>query len=865
MGDNPVTFLLQYLPEVLNREANFLRGVEDQVKSLQRELSLINIFLENSVGERNEHPIVREVVRQIRDVAHEAHDVIDTFILNVAKHKGRSTVGKILHSVTHANMLHDVGRKIEAIDTEIKKIDKNRERYVIERTEARRSSVDEAAKELHRRRREVEEDNVVGFVHHWKTLVTQLTDQMNPKLDVISIIGMGGLGKTTLAMKIYKNPRVVSHFNCRVWVYVSQDFTIRELLVTILKEMAIPDELRRRLKYLSENELQNKLSEYLQGKKYFVVMDDIWSSEVWNEVRSVFPDNFNGSRILITSRNKKVALDARHTSDPYLLPFLDQDESRKLLRRKVFQRGDCPRELKTLLRQMAIGCRGLPLSIVVLGGLLAKVEKTHRTWSEICGNVNWHLSECKDILALSYTYLPRHLKPCFLYLGVYPEDFEIPVKQLINLWVAEGFIQHTDHKVSSEKVAEDYLKELIDRSLVQMASVIRTNGKAKTCHVHDLLRDFCISKSVEEKFLEVRDIKNLSANASRRLSIQGSIDPYISSNPSHPTSARSLLFRGDDTYSGFDPNHWKWVNENFKLVWVLSFKHVDLYSIPTMISQLIHLRYLGIESDALKVIPDSICNLVNLETLDMRGTSLNRLPKGIWKLRRLRNLYTSGPVSLLHDLNPKVEAMWNLQVLSTVSLDLQNVPLIAPTTIRKLGIWFASNESNCGAIDVFESLHLLAYLQTLKIINCSEFPRSFPLTITKITLREVYLGVGGGMIVLGQLPILHILKLRSCFLSNLEVDAEPPPGLRVIADSFPVLEVLKLEKLEIENWEQGRGAMPLLMCVVIKECNELKMLPRDELQSLNALRDVEVSGSNISLKPMLEELQRNLGFNLLIK
>jgi hypothetical protein len=278
-----------------------------------------------------------------------------------------------------------------------------------------------------------------------------------------------------------------------------------------------------------------------------------------------------------------VALDARHTSDPYLLPFLDQDESRKLLRRKVFQRGDCPRELKTLLRQMAIGCRGLPLSIVVLGGLLAKVEKTHRTWSEICGNVNWHLSECKDILALSYTYLPRHLKPCFLYLGVYPEDFEIPVKQLINLWVAEGFIQHTDHKVSSEKVAEDYLKELIDRSLVQMASVIRTNGKAKTCHVHDLLRDFCISKSVEEKFLEVRDIKNLSANASRRLSIQGSIDPYISSNPSHPTSARSLLFRGDDTYSGFDPNHWKWVNENFKLVWVLSFKHVDLYSIPTMI------------------------------------------------------------------------------------------------------------------------------------------------------------------------------------------------------------------------------------------------------------------------------------------
>ncbi|XP_059462091.1 putative disease resistance RPP13-like protein 3 [Corylus avellana] len=860
MGDNPVTFLLQYLPEVLAQEANYLRGVEEQVNSLQRELSLINIFLENSEGKRNEHAIVKEVVRQIRDVAHEAHDVIDTFILSVAKHKRRSTVGKIFYSVTHANMLRNVAMKIEAINREINQIFNNRERYNIERAEGREH---EAAEALHRRRREVEEDYVVGLTDNWMKLEEKLIGG-DPKLDVISIIGMGGLGKTTLSRKIYNSSPVRKVFDCHVWVYVSQDFQTRELLVKILKEMQIPEELRRRLKYLREDKLKKNLFEYLQGKKYFVVMDDIWSAEVLNEVRSVFPDNCNGSRILITSRNKKVTLDIHGSSDPYLLPFLKEDESWKLFLNKVFHGGHCPPELEALGRQMVKSCGGLPLSIVVLGGLLANKEKTHRIWFKLFGNVKWHLKECKDILALSYTHLPRHLKPCFLYLGVDSKDFEIPVKQLTNLWIAEGFIPHT-HSMDPKDVAEDYFEQLIDRSLVQVAS-LKTDGGVKTCRIHDLLRDFCMTESLEEKFLEVLDVKHLSANKSRRLSIQGSIDPYISSNPSHPTFVRSLLFHGDDTYGGFDPNHWEWVHENFKLVRVLSFKHVNLYSIPTMIAKLIHLRYLGIESDALKVIPASICNLVNLETLDMRGTSLNHLPKGIWKLRHLRNLYMSGPVSLPDNLNPDVKAMWNLQVLSTISLDLQNMPLIAPT-IRKLGIWFASNESNCGAIDVLASLSGLASLQTLKIINCSEghrFPSSFPSTITKITLREVYLGMGGGMTVLGQLPSLHVLKLRSCFLSDPEVNTGCPPGLEVVPNSFPVLEVLNLEELEIEKWEQGIGAMPRLMCLVIKECNELKMLP-PELSSLNALREVEVSRSNPDLIMLLHPLQRNLGFNLLIK
>jgi hypothetical protein len=229
-------------------------------------------------------------------------------------------------------------------------------------------------------------------------------------------------------------------------VYVSEDFKINELLIEILKsQISISNKLASKIKRMSEKEakefLVDKLLKCLQEKRYLVVMDDIWKPQVWNEVKDAFPDNSNGSRILITSRIKEVALHASLTP-PYFLQFLNNDESWKLFCKKVFRGGECHFALEDIGRQIAKGCRGLPLLIVVLGGILANKEQTHRTWSKVIADVNWYLTECRDILALSYTYLPWHLKPCFLYIGAYPEDFEILVKELIKLWIAEGFIQH---------------------------------------------------------------------------------------------------------------------------------------------------------------------------------------------------------------------------------------------------------------------------------------------------------------------------------------------------------------------------------------------------------------------------------------
>ncbi|XP_042988812.1 putative disease resistance RPP13-like protein 3 [Carya illinoinensis] len=386
-------------------------------------------------------------------------------------------------------------------------------------------------------------------------------------------------------------------------------------------------------------------------------MDNIWTTEVWNELKDGFPDNSNGSRILITSRIKGVASE----STTHFPPILDEDESWELFRKKVCVTEEFPPQR----------CAN----------------------SYLCRR-----TRCKDILSLSYTHLSQHLKSCFLYFGVYPEEFEIPVRQLIRPWIAEGFIEHTGSRYIEDD-AKDYFDELYNQSLIQVASS-RTDGGAKTCRIHALLQHISICESKEEKFLEVfRHVNLLSENKSRRISVQCSTPRYIASNLSHATCARSLLFFGHEklsfdssyrkkqTYGDLDPNHWKWVHEKFCLVRVLHFGQLNIYSIPSNIEELICLRYLRIKSDVLKVIPASICNLKHLETLDLKGTFLNCLPTGIWEVSSLRNLYMSGPVSLPDHFYPDVKALWKLQVLSTVSLNPQNVSLIVQSELlRKLGI-----------------------------------------------------------------------------------------------------------------------------------------------------------------------------------
>ncbi|KAK1362625.1 NB-ARC domain-containing protein [Heracleum sosnowskyi] len=290
---------------------------------------------------------------------------------------------------------------------------------------------------------EVGNETVVGFDDDARRLVEKLMGGKN-QLQIISVVGMAGLGKTTLVKKVVNEPSIVYHFHVRAWTTVTQEPKKSDVLLGILKSG-----FDAGIENCSDMELSVNLKRRLSGQRYLVVMDDIWDGKDWNDLMLCFPDDNVGSRIIFTSRLANLPLQVQYQ---HPLRFLTEEESWDLLQYKVFLKERCPSSLSETGFYIARKCQGLPLLIVVLAGILASDRGTS-WWSQVAQDMSSLASKAPEkymeALVLSYNHLPNHLKPCFLYFAAFPEDYEIDTSVEVN-FVMGGRGIHQDSKIENQ-------------------------------------------------------------------------------------------------------------------------------------------------------------------------------------------------------------------------------------------------------------------------------------------------------------------------------------------------------------------------------------------------------------------------------
>lgn len=858
MAQPVVSVVVRKLGDFLVQQAEFLYGVRDQVEWIKGELRAMQCFLEDADHKRKGNDErVKNWVRDVRDVAYEAEDILETFVLKIERRRRRRGVkGLVKRYVLIFGELiacYCIGLDMSDVKKKILGISERRARYGIanigENGGAGRSHVD---KSLQARRRISPYDDdldVVGFEDDKKAIIEQLFDPKNARRCVISIVGMGGQGKTTLAKKIYNE--IKTRFAKYVWISVSQDYDVKDILKKIMRKVAAIS--KEEQDTMDEDDLKEKLHEFLKDKRYLIVMDDIWSTEVWEKVVPAFPDAKNGSRIIFTSRSIEVAKSADPGTPPYELRFLDGQESWELFLRKVFPNQDvkptCPENLVTLGQELVKRCGGLPLALVVLGGHLSKNDKNPIVWTKVKNSLTWEATkdgkQCLDILALSYEDLPCDLKSCFLYLGCFPEDSEIRATKLIRLWTAEGFIPPRNREALDETAA-DYLEELVQRCMVQVVKR-RSDGSVKILRVHDLIRDLCILEAKEDRFLDVHSTEDQTASsASRRVALFHYSTEVLESLNSSCWHLRTLL--GFNVYAS---DHLvKLRLHGLKLLRVIDLDGAPIRELPKEIKSVIHLRYLGLRNTGLSEIPATIADLCCLETLDVRNTLVHSLPDAFWKIRTLRHACFSSRGASLRNICaaknlqtlmgirsgswiwtvlPQLTKLRNLRIIHDSGSDEKELP----NSLWKLSCLVSFRfEGFSIPMDIFpalsdhENLHAL-YLSG-QLSKRQQYPNSnkFPSSLTKLTLHKSALDVD---------PMATLKNLK-----NLRDGAYTGKEMVCSAGGFLQLQQLRLNYLPaLEDWSVEEGAMPRLSHLTISGCKKLKKLPQG-LRHVTTLKELEL-------------------------
>ncbi|EEE69321.1 hypothetical protein OsJ_28615 [Oryza sativa Japonica Group] len=628
----------------------------------------------------------------------------------------------------------------------------------------------------------------------------------------------------------------VLHRSINAWCHIATQ--LKQIEARLQKLTAMKD---RYGILISEQKLGSNPShddlKLMSDSLYFYSQDDIVGNEeelAWitqrliqgRKSRTVISIcGMGGGRVIITTRNEDVAIlaDEDHC---IMLKTLQWKEAWNLFSRKAFpsrKENQCPESVVQWAEKIVDKCKGLPLAIVAIGSLLSHKKKEENEWKLFYNQLNWQLINNPElnfviaVLNLSFEYLPSNLKYCFLYCGLFPEDYLIKRKQIIRFWIAEGFVEETGANITMEELAEEYLKELAQRSLLHVAER-NVYGRAKSFQMHNLVRDMVVSKCKTYKFsdLVVDHCVTKHKYKTRRISVLEA--DHASEAPTYGEKVRSfILFDKKVPYSWLET-----ASRDFRLLRVLSLRRASIHKVPDVVSNLFNLRYLDLAYTRVKVIPRSLCRLNKLQMLDLWFTGVVELPREIKLLTEIRYMVATVMSEDNHRIFNcflpvrfpcEVCHLKDLQVLGYIEASKDMISNLR--NLNQLRNLFMMKVEHNYLTELWASIKRMPNLVRLDIISCDS--------------DEVF-----NMEHLDPLPELETFHLRA----KLQDGVYEGVLLSFQAGLFPKLKKLSLADMENLTWiEMEDGTMQSLNFIALIGLRNLKVVP-EGFQYLMSLQEM---------------------------